>query len=180
MELWLTERSSLYAMIDLSDKQTPLSDEAIDAAYRVRSHEKALQLAQQTFYGSLELELFAGFDLKGSETILELQERLARSLIPHDVPGPKDLTPLLDVVQENAHGRHVAWYRYLWCEVQSAIVFERTKLAYTNHPESIPQLRLDLRRLLLEPGAAIDVPAFRSHFNIAECSPDALWKLYNL
>lgn len=180
MELWLTEKSTLYALIDLSNSETPLSDEAIDAAYRVRSHEKVMKLAQQTFYGALELELFSGFDLKGSETIMALQRRLALELIPHDVPDEKDLTPLLDILQENANGRHVAWYRYIWCEVLSATFFERFKEAHATNPDSIPQLRQDLRRLLLEPGAAIDVKAFRSKFGLVECSPEALWKLNGL
>ena len=180
MEMWLTEKATLYALIDLSKSETPLSDESIDAAFRVRSREKALKLAQQTFYGSLELELFSGFDLKGSETILALQERLARTLIPHDVPDTKDVTPLLDILKENAHGRHVGWYRYIWCEVVSTSFFERFKEAYATNPDSIPKLRDDLRRLLLEPGAAIDVDAFRSEFGLVGCSPEALYKRYDL
>jgi Zn-dependent oligopeptidase len=181
MEMWLTEKSTLYALIDLSESETPLSDESIDAAFRVRSHEKALKLAQQSFYGSLELELFSGFDLKGPETIHALKDRLAQKLIPHDVPDKKDLTPLLDILQENAHGRHVAWYRYTWCEVLSAKFFERFKEAYqTNPDETIPKLRANLRRFLLDPGAATDVQGFRSEFGLVDCSPEPLWKRYGL
>lgn len=176
----MTEKSTLYAMIDLSKSETPLSDESIDAACRVTSREKALKLAQHVFYGSLELELFSGFDLKGPETILALQERLALELIPHDVPDKKDLTALLDIFQENAQGQQVAWYRYVWCEVLSAACFDRFKKAYTCDPDSVPKLREDLRHLLLEPGAAVDFKRFRSEFGLVDCSPHGLWQRFGL
>ena len=178
MEMWLTEKSTLYAMIDLSKSESPLSDESIDAAYRVKFREKALRLSQQTFYGSLELELFSGLDLKGTETILALQERLAKELIPHDVPDKRDLTPLLDIFKENAQGRSVAGYRYIWCEVLSAAYFQRFKEAFVSSPDSVPKLRQDLRHFLLEPGAAIDVKGFRSKFGLIDCSPKFLWKRF--
>ena len=180
MEMWLTEKSTLYALIDLSKSETPFSDESIDAAYRVRSQEKALKLAQQTFYSRLEVELFSGFDLKGTETILALQERIAQDMIPHDVPGEKDLTPLLDILKENSQGRHVAFHRYIWCEMLSAAFFERFKEAHATNPDSIFQLRSDLRGLFLEPGAAIDVDAFFSKFELINCSPSALRQRYGL
>ena len=180
MELWLMEKSTLHALVELSGTRNPLSDEAIDAIYRVRSRKKIEKFAHQTFYGSLELELFSGFDLQGSETILALQQRVATALIPHDVPDKKDATMLLEIIKENAQGRHVAYYWYMWCEVLSATFFERFKDAYAQDPEYVSQLRVDLRRMLLEPGANADVEGFRTKFGLNGCSPEPLWKRYGL
>ena len=180
MEHFLTEKSTLYTLIDLSESKSPLSDEMIEIAYRVRAREKALQLAQLTYYSRLELELFSGFDLKGSETIVALQERLGKELIPHDVPDPKDATPLLDILQENARGRPVGWYRYLWCDVLSAAAFAKFKETYATDPGSVPKLGQKFRRLVLDPGAAVDVEAIRSEFEMDDCSPDLLCDQYGL
>lgn len=180
IELFLTEKSTLYTLIDLSKSSYPLSDEEIELAFKVRSREKALKLVQLTYYSRLELELFSGFDLKGSETILALQERLGKELIPHDVPDPEDATPLLDILQENAQGRHVAWYRYLWCDALSAAVFEKFKHTYATDPGAVPALGRKLRRLVLEPGATVDAAAIQAAFDIQEYSADVLCEQYDL
>jgi hypothetical protein len=184
MEHWLGERSSLFALIDLSkapgSENHPITQETIDAAYRVRSRIKALQMAELAFYGSLELELFSGFDLKGSETIFDLQSRLAKDYIPHDVIGKNDASPLLDILKECASGREVAWYRYLWSDALTATLFENLKDQFVSDPDSMGPRREQFRELLLSPGAAIDTSRARSELGLEQCSLDALCKRYDL
>ena len=180
MELFLTEKSTLYTLIDLSKSTYPLSDDEIDIAFRVRAREKALHVAQLTFYSKLELEIFSGFDLKGSETIVALQERLGKVFIPHDVPDPDDATPLLDILQDNAKGQHVARYRYLWCEVVGAAVYEKFKQTYATDPSGVPALGMKLRRLVLEPGANVEAKTILSEFGIGDYSTDLLCERYGL
>jgi Zn-dependent oligopeptidase len=180
MELWLTQKSTLFALIDISESNTPLSDESIDAIYRVKSREKMMKLAELTLYGSLELELFSGFDLKGSETILDLQERVFENIMPHIDYDKNDLTTLLHVMQENAHGRQVACYRYLWCEIFAAEIFDRFTEVVVSDPQLLLQFRLEMRQHLLEPGAAIDIDGFRSKFGLNGCTLDPLWKLHGI
>jgi Zn-dependent oligopeptidase len=185
MEHWMTERSTIYTLIGASQGQGMLLDEAeldesIDAAFRVRAREKALRLAQQVFYGSLELSLFSKFDIRGDENILGLQHRMANDLIPHDLPDKKDIKPLLDVFRENASGRQVGWYRYLWCDVLSATVFDRFKDAYSEDAGSLLQLKRALRRVLLEPGAYVKPKEILREFQLEDCSPDALFERYKL
>jgi len=180
MELFLTEKSTLFQLIDLSKSNYPLSDEEVELAFKVRAREKALQLAHLTFNSSLELALFSGFNLKGSETIVALQERLGKELIPHDVPDPEDVTPLLDILQTNARGQHVGEYRYIWCDALSAVVFERFKETYATDPGAVPALGQKFRRLVLEPGAVVDVAEIRAEFGFDECSPNLLCDRYGL
>jgi Zn-dependent oligopeptidase len=180
VELWLTQKSTIFALIDMSESNTPLSDESVDAMYRVKAREKMMKLAELSFYGSLELELFSGFDLKGTETILDLQGRIFEDFMPHFDNDKSNLTALLDVMQANVHGRHVACYRYLCCEVFAAEVFERFTDAIVSNPQLFPQLRLEMRQRLLEPGAAIDFDGFQSKFGLKGCTLDPLWKLHGI
>lgn len=174
------EKSTLYALINFSKSEMPFSDDMIDAAYRVRSRRKIDELAQLTFFGSLEMSLFSDFDLRGSESMLALQNRTAQSFIPHDLPEEKDLSPLIDIMQENASGRHVGWYRYLWCDVFSAMVFDKFKQVHSQETLKMPQLRRDFRRLLLEPGAAIDFTELANTFDARELSLDPLFQRYSI
>lgn len=180
MELWMTQRPSLYALIDMSKSMSPLSDEEIDAAYRVKAREKVMKLAELTYYGTLEMELFSNFDIGGSETILALQQRLAEIVIPHIDYDKDDMTALLDIVEENVHGRQVAWYRYLLCEIHAAAIFENLLDVMSTEPEAVTQLRMHLRQHLLQPGANIDYAMFRSKLRLSDVKVDPLWKLHML
>lgn len=113
--------------MDASRSRVGFSDESIDAAFRVRTYRKHLELAQLAFYGSLELYIFSNFDIRGEETLLSLQSRWAKEYSPHDLPPDKTIGPLMNIFKENAAGRSVAYYRYLWCEAQGAALFERMK-----------------------------------------------------
>ena len=181
----MTERSTIYTLIGASQGRGTLEDEAsidqsIDAAFRIRSREKALRLAQQTFFGALEMSLFSDFDIRGEETILQLQNRLASELVPHDLPDEKNIAPLLDVFRENASERRMGWYRYLWCDVLSANIFEQFKLAYSEDSSSMPKLKESLRRVVLDPGALVNIDDIGDKFRLNDCSPNALFERHRL
>ena len=176
----MTQRSSIYALIDMSKSTTPLSEDEIDAAYRIKSREKLRKLSELIFYGTLELEMFSNFEIKGSETILALQERIAENTSPHMEYDKNDMTALLDIIEENVHGRHVAWYRYLFCEVHASIIFEHMMHVMSTKPDALIDIRMHMRQFLLEPGANIDYTTFRSKLNIDFISIDPLWKLHML
>jgi len=128
MEHWLLKKETIYALVLLSGSEQGFSDESIEAAFRVRSRRKALELAQQAFYSSLEMYLFSSeFDIRGGESILAVQHRFANEYCPHDLPDEKSISPLLDIMKENATGRKCFWYRYLLCDVVSANLFRRVE-----------------------------------------------------
>jgi|UPI000581AFBC Zn-dependent oligopeptidase len=183
MEHWLMEPSTLLALVHASELGRDLEsnvEESIEAAYRHRSRQKVMELAQLTFYGQLELTLFSKFDLKGEESMLDLQHRLAQEFVPHDLPGRKDITALRDIFQDNANGRPLANYRYLYSEIVSAQVFEQWKESYEVDVERLPQLRQSLRRSFLERGAAVKVDDIDPTYQIQNVSPHALFQRYRL
>ena len=176
----MTQRMSIYALIDISKSKTPLADEEIDSAYRVNAREKVLKLAELTYYGTLEMELFSNFDIKGSETILALQERTAEKTMPHLDYDKNDMTALLDIIEENVRGRQVTWYRYLMCEVYAATLLEHLVSVMSTESEAMAHQRMYMRQYLLEPGANVDYTTFRSKLELEELSTDPLWKVHQL
>lgn len=183
----MTEPSTIYTLMMLSKPSRTVvfenEDEmkaSIDAALRVRSHDKALQLAQLCYFGELELSLFSSFDIRGNELLLDFQNRLAAQFSPHDLPDKNDITPLLRIFRENADGRVVAWYRYLWCDALSARLFHRSKAMYASKRDGNNPLQGIMRRTILEPGVLMNPAEILRELDIDEMSPDALLKLYNL
>jgi len=139
MEHFLRKKETVYALIHLSESKVGFSDDSIEAAFRTRARQKAMHIAQQAFYGSLELYLMSSrFDIRGEESIIAVQNRMAIEYCPYDVPDKKNVAPLLGIMRENASGHKVSWYRYLFCDVVSANVFFRMEQAYTseNKPTS--------------------------------------------
>lgn len=183
----MTEPSTIYTLMTLSKPSRTVGfaneaemNDSIEAALRVRSNEKAWQLAQLAFFGELELTLFSSFDIRGDESLLNFQNRLAAKFSPHDLPDKKDITPLLQIFRENANGRAVAWYRYLWCDVLSASMFKKSKSIYASKDNGNP-LQGMIRRTILEPGVMMDSAEILREFEMDEIiSPDDLLKLYNL
>lgn len=169
---------TLHDLQAFSFNESPILDESIFAP-AARSRQKALELAQHTFYGRLELILFNGFDLKGGESIIQLQNRIASEIIPHDMPDADNITPLVDIVQENASGRHVAWYRYVYGNALSASIFEQVQKDLTISVDSHAEVRRKLR-MLLNRGAAIEIDRIKQEFELHDESVDALVKLYCL
>lgn len=183
MEHWLTERSTIYTLIAASQGRGELGDtdtlsESIEAAYRVRSREKVLQLTQQAFYTVLELTLLSKFDLRGEETMVALQQRLAKDMIPHDVPHEKDITPLLDIFRCNSSGMNACWYRYLLCDVLSADAFSQCKYQYERDASSMSDMRIWMRQGLLEQGAELQIETLTSKYDTQSLEP--LFRLYRL
>ena len=143
-------------MMDASKSQAGFSDDEIDAAFRVRSRRKCLELAQLAFYGSLELYLFSEFDIRGDESLVALQSRWASEYSPHDKPHEKSIGPLLEIFKESAAGRNVAYYRYLWCEALGAELFEQLREQHNKEqPAAHPQeMHERCRQLLLTSGTS--------------------------
>jgi hypothetical protein len=67
-----------------------------------------------------------------------MQQRLATEYIPNSVPANDDITPLIEVFQENIVNNsrtsilpyQASYYRYLWCDCLAAMVFEQLKEEY--------------------------------------------------
>lgn len=176
--------SSLHSVVECSNNSKILTTEMIELLMLWRRQRKAQQLMQDAFFGSLELEIFSSFE-PAEESLVGLQRNLAARFIPHDLPSHKDISPLKTVFQENGAGRNIAMYRYLFCEVTAAGLFrsfvqedsvESSRPVFVDSPK-LMQLGRDLRAVLLEPGARIDLQKLRTFGGNATGSTESLLTL---
>jgi Zn-dependent oligopeptidase len=166
------------AMIIFSQCEEPFSEESFNIAQRVKSRTKMFKLAEQAFRSKLEIAALSEFDLKGSETIMDLQTRIATAFIPHCCVEKNDMEHLVDILNSNAVGGQ---YRYLWSDFSSASVFMALKQHYETHPESaMKRFREDFRRTGLFPGAASDYRTFLGLHGVSHLATTDLLKLYKI
>jgi Zn-dependent oligopeptidase len=209
MEHWLREKSTIQALIKMSltiaDDEL-VEDDAIDAFYRIQGMEKAHKINEVVYHSALELYLFSKFDVRGSESMIQAQQRLAHEYRPHELSSyTDDIASLVEIFQSNAMGQHISIYRYLWCDCLAAVVFHRLKEDYmqassinnnvdsdntmkttsgVSSPSSpsLVELRNRIRQTLLSPGGSIDINVVLREFQLSlpEVSADALLSRYNL
>jgi oligopeptidase A len=159
MEHCLFSESVLAMIMECTEKnQGPqtLTPEMIEKLHVWRNHRKVKQIMQHVFFGAFELDLFSSFDPSGDESLVGLQRRLATQYVPHDMPNPKDLSPFQDIIAENARGTHIAFYRYLWCEVYSAGLYRSFSGALLGESPNVREHGATFRRDFLDPGALLD------------------------
>lgn len=125
MACWTTETKIIYALLAASgDRHTSVDSdilaEGIDLALHLRAQKKISRVVEDVFHGSLELILFSEFDVRGGESIVDLQTRLAKELMPHSLPREKDISPLFNIFLENSNGNVLGWYRHVWSDALSS------------------------------------------------------------
>ena len=156
MEHCLFDEQVLTTIMDCSEKDQALTPEMIEKLHVWRNQRKVKQIMQHIFFGSFELELFSSsFDPK-EESLVGLQRRIATRYIPHDMPPQKDFSPFVDIINENARGTHIAFYRYLWAEVYSAGLRKSLPGDLMNGSADVRKFGIEFRRTFLDPGAPSD------------------------
>lgn len=170
------ERTTLYALISMSESNQPLSDESINALFRHRSNEKSLKLSDSIFRSRLELELFSGFDLKGDENVLDLQRRVAEEC-SYELPA-STIEPLWSLISGNAAGLEVCCYRYLLGDVLGVQLFEKFRQETKAGNQIL--VRSTVREHLLEPGSLLNLKAVSDKLNLSTTDPTALLEAYHL
>jgi hypothetical protein len=140
MEHWMTDASSIRALLEMSETTTPFSNAEIEVTLQQKSHNKCMQVAQNLFYGELELELFSSRLNLRKDSILALQRELAMKRMPHDIPSSQlnesFLAPLAEIFLEAVRGRCVSRYRYLLGDIVSANVFDALMKLHASRAES--------------------------------------------
>ena len=118
MEHFLFDEAVLQTLAHLSGSES-LPTKLIEMLREQRVAEKVQILNQRAFLGQLELELFSDLD----ESLVSLQRRLAQEYVPLDLPDKNDLAALFKIMHDNACGRNICRYRYLYGEIMSADIY---------------------------------------------------------
>lgn len=175
MEHFLFEEQILQTLAHLSGSADPFPTEMVEKLRKQRMSEKQQTMSHRVFLGQLELELFSNPD----ESLVTLQRRIAEEYIPQRLPDKSDLNPLLEVMTDNANGKHMCRYRYLWGEVMSTDIYELFREAGVGNQEKTRELGMRLRKELIEPGGLMDARASFRRFRGRDISPDAMFASYN-
>jgi Zn-dependent oligopeptidase len=149
LELWLQNDGFVKRLGELSQDKFTFPVDLMEILRKETVNQKADEIMQNVFLGSLESTIFTDFDPRGDETLVALQGRLAEQYIPHNLPDTDDLSPLLEVFQENAVDQSMTAYNYLWSEILSANVFEKFSKTDMNDKDEVKRLGRAVRHLFL-------------------------------
>ena len=173
MEYWLYDRDVLTLLLPDGYPIQDIQEKLI----LQRKHESALKFSVQSFLGQLELDLHSTFDPSGETSIFNLQNKLAQSYTPYDIPNKGDLSSLHSIFQTNADGYHMASYRYLWSEVMSADAFH----AFQEQNEGLgggeahkKTTGRKFRKTILEAGASLSARESFQNFRGRDADVNAL------
>jgi oligopeptidase A len=175
MEHFLFEEPILQSLAHLSDSANPLPADLVRKLREQRCAEKEQTMNQRAFLGQLELEIF----LNGGESLVLLQRRLAEQYVPHRLPDKSALGPLLEIMVDNANGKHMCRYRYLWSEVMAADIYSVFQEAGVENQDKVRELGLRLRNIMIEPGGLLDGKAAFREFRGRDMTPDAMFAMFN-
>lgn len=177
MEYLVFEKSVLSIIARHYKTDDALSDETVEKIQRKRNLEKYYQLEQRIFLGQLELDLFTKFDPNSEDSIISLQRALAEIYCPHNIPLKGDIGPITEIFQNNANGKRVSQYRYLYSEVMSADAYEY--LTGNEGKNLLKNGRL-FRETVLEKCAAKPMNEIYKEFRTSDQTPDAFLQMLKL
>ena len=121
MENWCYHRATLRSMSAHVETGTPLPDELYRKLCEARTFRAGGLLLLQLYLSAIDLELHARFDPNGSETVLDVQRRIAPTTLPLPlIPEDRLLCSFEHIF---AGGYAAGYYSYLWAEVLSADAF---------------------------------------------------------
>ena len=149
MESWLQNDGFVQRLAELSQSQYTFHKELIDILRKDFLEHKAAEIMQNIFLGTLELKIFSNFDPRGDETLAALQDRLAKEYIPHNMPDSSDLSPLLEIFQDNTVDQSMTAYGYLWSEYLSANLYQTFQTEDWSDRERLKRIGRSTRNLFL-------------------------------
>ena len=159
MVLWLYNDGFLQRVAQLSQDQFTFQQELMRVLREDFKKSKAISLTENIFKSTLELVIFTNFDPRGDETIFSLQDRVAQKYVPYDVPGPHDLSPMIDILQGKTLDPAVATYTPIWSEILACMVYRKFIATDLKDTEAVAKLGEGIRNLFLSPDTSS-----REHF----------------
>ena len=172
MENWCYHRETLLGMSGHVETGEPLPDDLYEKLCAARHYRAGSLMLRQLSFGLIDLALHHRHDPRGSESVFDLQRRLAplTSVMP---PLPEDRF-LCSFGHIFAGGYAAGYYSYKWAEVLSADAFAAFEEAGVDDPQAVASVGRRYRETILALGgsrAPMDVfQAFRGR----EPTTDAL------
>jgi oligopeptidase A len=152
MENWCYHRDTLLGLSGHVDTDEPLPEDLYEKICAARNYRAGSQMLRQLYFAFLDLALHHNFDPHGSETIFQVQERIAKltTVLP---PLPEDRF-LCSFGHIFSGGYAAGYYSYKWAEVLSADAFGAFEEAGLEDVEAVASTGRRYRETILALGGS--------------------------
>jgi oligopeptidase A len=152
MENWCYHHDTLLGMSAHVDTGAPLPEELFAKLCAARNYRAGSLMVRQLYFACTDLELHAHFDPNGTETVFDVQQRIAQKTTPLP-PLPEDRF-LCSFGHIFAGGYAAGYYSYKWAEVLSADAFAAFEEAGLENAEALMRTGHRYRQTILALGGS--------------------------
>jgi len=172
MENWCYHQATLRGLSSHYETGAPLPDELFEKILAARTYRSGSQTLRQLYFGMLDMELHHRYQPAGSETVLDIVERVSRdATILRPLPEDRFLCGFQHIF---AGGYAAGYYSYKWAEVLSADAFSAFEEAGLDDPSAVAETGHRFRDTVLALGGGRDPMTVFHDFRGREPSTDAL------
>lgn len=152
MENWCYHKPTLIGMTSHVETGEPLPDELFEKICAARNFRAGSMMLRQLSFGITDLELHSNFDPDGTETIFDVQRRVAEttSVLPL-LPEDRFLCAFSHIF---AGGYAAGYYSYKWAEVLSADAFSAFEDAGLEDEVAVADTGRRFRNTILSQGGS--------------------------
>ena len=178
MENWCYHRGTLLGFARHYETGEPLPDALFEKLCAARTYRAGSMMLRQLFFGVVDLELHHRFDPSGSESIFDVEKRVAETtaVLPR-LPEDRFLCSFSHIF---AGGYAAGYYSYKWAEVLSADAFAAFEEAGLADAARLREIGRRYRETVLALGGSRRAMEVFTSFRGREPKTDALLRLYGL
>ena len=173
MENWCYDKPTLYGFAKHYQTGEPLPLEWFETLKNQKTFNAGMAAARQLYFGQMDMELHHNFDPSGSESIFEVQKRVAAKYSPHNMPLEEDRF-LCAFSHIFAGGYSAGYYSYKWAEVMSADAFGAFEDVGLDNEEAVREVGKRFRDTVLSLGGGVPPSDVFRQFRGRDPSPEAL------
>ena len=177
MENWLYDEPTLYGFAKHYLTGEPLPKEMFEKLKMQKTYGAGMMACRQLYFGQMDLELHSNFDAAahkdGSESIFDVQRRVAEKYSPYNMPLDEDRF-LCAFSHIFAGGYAAGYYSYKWAEVMSADAFGAFEEVGIENEKEVKRMGKRFRDTVLSLGGGIAPGEVFRMFRGRDPSPEAL------
>jgi len=173
MENWCYDRPTVYGFAKHYETGEPLPEELFEKLRAQRTFNAGMMSCRQLYFGQLDMELHSNYDPASSESIFDVQKRVAAKYVPHTPPLESDRF-LCTFGHIFAGGYAAGYYSYKWAEVMSADAFGAFEDVGLENEDAVQEVGRRFRKTVLALGGGVEPMEVYRRFRGREPTPDAL------
>ena len=178
MENWCYHKPTLLGLAVHFETGEPLPDTLFEKITAARTFRAGSDMLRQLTFGMTDMELHAGFDPEGEETIFDVQKRvMEKTAVLPMLPEDRFLCSFQHIF---AGGYAAGYYSYKWAEVLSADAFGAFEDAGLDDDDAVREVGRRFRETILSLGGGKHPMEVFQLFRGREPDPAALLRQYGL